>query len=573
MLTPKDAWQATLGQLQLQLNRATFDTWLRGSELLAYEDGEFVIRVQHAYAKDWLEKHLAHQITKTLGAIFERTVSINYVVHLPHRHQDINLTKAGPLFKPEVIQAAAKPAKPATAEIEAGAKQPDTSPAPDPEQATAQKSTKAREAQESPSEKMPQADTPVVEDSTKTDKPAPETPESPTVKGPQADTPVAKDSTTTSAAKPAPEAPATPAPDYSEWDPRVTEIRRSTHTAASGPAPFDRRYTFESFITGPSNTFAQAAAKAVAEMPGTRYNPLYIYGGVGLGKTHLLHAIGHVCHTAGRNVLYTTAEAFTNELVSAIRAHTTDELRARYRSVDVLLVDDIQFLAGKSSSEEEFYHTFNAVFSRGGQIVVAGQQHPRQLDKLDDRLRSRFEGGLLADIQAPELDTRLTILRVKSTAQGATLPDDVAGVLARHATDNVRELEGLMTQVIARATLTKQSLSTTLAEQVLNINSMQPRRRATNIAQVLEATATYHQLSMDDLLSKRRTKAVVRARQIAMYLAREETDASLPQIGEALGGRNHSTVLYGYQKIAKCVEADEALRREVSDIRRKLLSN
>ena len=234
-------------------------------------------------------------------------------------------------------------------------------------------------------------------------------------------------------------------------------------------------------------------------------------------------------------------------------------------------MDDVQFLAGKSSSEEEFLHTFNAIFSLGGQIVVAGNAHPRLLEKLDDRLRSRFEGGLLADIQAPDLDTRLRILQHKADSQGMPLPDDVALTIARHDTHNVREVEGLLTQVLARATLSQQPLSAALAEQILNKNSVEPvRRQGTRIEQVLQATATYHQLSLDDLLSKRRTKDVVRARQIAMYLAREETDASLPQIGEALGGRNHSTVLHGYQKIAETVEIDDALRREIGDIRRQI---
>jgi chromosomal replication initiator protein len=269
-------------------------------------------------------------------------------------------------------------------------------------------------------------------------------------------------------------------------------------------------------------------------------------------------------------VIYITAEAFTNELVTAIRARKMDEFRERFRKTDVLLLDDIQFIAGKSSTEEEFYHTFNTIFGQGGQVVVASDQHPRTIDKLDARLRSRLEGGLLTDIQPPELETRLSILHAKSTVQGTTLPEEVATILARHTTGNVRELEGLLTQVLARAALAKQPLTAALAEQVINKNGAQPRRRTTNVAQVLEATATYHQLSLDDLLSKRRTKDVAHARQIAMYLAREETDASYPQIGAALGGRNHSTVLYGYQKIAKTVETDEALRREIGDIRRQL---
>jgi chromosomal replication initiator protein len=517
MLTPKDAWQATLGQLQLQLNRSTFDTWLKGAELVAYEDGEFIIRVRHAYAKDWLEKHLAEQITQALGRIFERSVRVNFVVYLPHRKA--KQSAAGPLFT------AAQPSEP-MASARSNGSQPSGEP-------------------EGPSTK--------AEDKALAD--AKDTGET------NGDANAATQPETQSASS-----------DYSEWDPRVTDVRHTTTTTPTTveEASLDQRYTFELFVTGPSNQFAHAAAQAVAETPGKRYNPLVIDGGTGLGKTHLLQAIGHASRAGGRRVIYITAEAFTNEMVTAIRARKMDEFRERFRKAEVLLLDDLQFMAGKSSTEEEFYHTFSTIFSQGGQVVVACDQHPRTNDKLDERLRSRLEGGLRADIQPPELETRLAILRAKSTAQGTTLPDDVATILARHTSGNVRELEGLLTQVLARATLAKQPLTAALAEQVISKNGAQPRRRTMNVAQVLEATATYHQLSLDDLLSKRRTKDVVRARQIAMYLAREETDASYPQIGAALGGRNHSTVLYGYQKIARTVESDEALRHEIGDIRRQL---
>jgi len=494
MLTPKDAWQATLGQLELQLNRATFDTWLKGSEVLAYEDGEFVIRVRHAYAKDWLEQHLNSQIIEMLGRILGRSVTVNYVVHLPTAR--FHHPPAGPLFADLPSEAASK------SEGLAAAEQPPASP-------------------------------------------------------------------------PAADPPPSPWLAFAEWDPRVSEVRRTSEldVPIRSSARFDARYTFDSFVTGPSNHFAFAAAQAVAGTETPAYNPLFIYGGVGLGKTHLLHAIGQVAEGAGKHVIYVTAETFTNEMVAAIRGKTMDEFRSRYRTVDVLLIDDAQFVAGKTSTEEEFYHTFNAVFSRGGKIALASDVHPRSISGLDERLRSRFEGGLLADIQAPEYETRHRIVKAKSAAQDVTLPDDIAELMARHETDNVRELEGLLTQVLARTKLTKEPLTLALAQAVLNKNSArppQPTRRATSIDQVLQATAKYHQLSMDDLLSKRRTKEVVRARQIAMYLAREETDASLPEIGAAIGGRNHSTVLYGYQKIAKSVEADAALRREVSEIRRQL---
>ncbi len=492
MLTPQDAWQATLGQLQLQLNRATFETWLKGSELVSCDDGQFVIRVRHAYAKDWLEKHLQWQIVESLGHLCERDVSVSFVVAPPA--PPVQPLPAGTLF--------------------AGQAQ------------TAEQSTAA-----------------------------------------------SSDQATKQAAAPQP-ASAAAAPRFSEWDPRFNDIKRSEPTTRPTPpaaAPLNRLFTFERFVTGPCNQFAFAAAKAVAEAPGEQYNPLVIYGGVGLGKTHLLHAIGHLAQANGKEVRYVTGEEFTNELVMAIKAHNTDALRERYRQVDVLLLDDLQFLAGKSSSEEEFLHTFNTLFSLGRQIVVTCNQHPRQLTDLDDRLQSRLAGGLLADLQVPEEETRCAILKAKSGSRGMPLPDEVAAALARHPATNVREIEGLVTQVLARASLTGQPLSAELAQEVLSRQSSAPPvRRAPNLTDVLQATARYHQLSLDDLLSKRRTKEVVRARQIAMYLAREETDASLPEIGAALGGRNHSTVLYGYQKIAKSVELDPTLRREVSEIRRQL---
>jgi len=551
MLSPKDAWHATLGQLQLQLNRATFDTWLKGSEVVAYEDGEFTIRVRHAYAKDWLEKHLGQVVPQALSSIFGRAVKVNYMVNIPMRPlAELDATPAGPLFStPAAVPAAA----PASADALTGAATSAEPAAPTPASAANQDVAPAQSigtpGTESPAAVAPQAEVSQAA-------------------APQAAAP--------QAAAAQPSAPVE-MPDISEWDPRFRDLPRSTPRPQSGPVAastsFDRRYTFSSFITGPSNQFACAAAQAVAQAPGTTYNPLVFYGGTGLGKTHLMHAIGHVCEAAGKRVVYVTAEQFTNEMVAAIRDHTTEQLRERYRSADVLMVDDIQFLAGKTSSEEEFFHTFNAIFARKGQLVVACNQHPRALTKLDDRLRSRLEGGLLADVQPPVEETRQAILKSKSAAQGTPLPDEVAALLAKQATQSVRELEGLLTQILARATLTGQPLTVALAQNVLTktTNTLAPLMQQTpDLDRIFKTTATYHQLSLDDLLSKKRTKDVVRARQIAMYLAREITEASYPEIGKARGGRNHSTVLYGFQKIAEQIESDEELRREMGDIRRQI---
>ncbi len=544
MLDPKQAWQATLGQLQLQLNRATFDTWLKGSELLAYDEGLFTIRVRHAYAKDWLDRHLKHLITQTLSTIYGQAAQVNFVVFLPNRkHPD--LPETGPLF--------AEPAGEAAEPVPVAGEAPD------------------------PATRV------VIKTGTAAADLAPERPTSPAVPRPKrrvrtkrpaaTDPAAAPTGAVAPASAPVPVVPARAAePDYSEWDPRFNEIRRSH----PGPLPplemprLDRRYTFASFVTGPGNQFAWMAAQAVAESTEPKYNPLVIYGDVGLGKTHLLNAIGQACASAGRQVIYLTAETFTNELVAAIRAKTMDEFRARHRGAEVLLIDDFHFLAGKTSTEEEFFHTFNAIYANHGQIVVACNAQPRDIPGLDVRLRARLEGGLLADLQAPDYETRLKIVQAKSGQQGIVLPAAVAEAIARHEASNVHELEGLLTQVTARATLTKQPLTEALVAQALQRTAAPPRRRKTNVADVLKATATYHQLSLDDLLSKRRTKEVVRARQIAMYLAREETDASLPQIGEALGGRNHSTVLHGYQKIAGEIALDESLRQELNRIRQQL---
>ena len=574
MLTPKEAWQATLGQMQLQLNRATFDTWLKGAELVTHEDGEFVVRVRHAYAKDWLEKHLQPQIAQTLGTIADRSVKLNFVVTPPVKLNDSQ--PVGPIFAalPQPESADTTPATPDSKPTRQETVQP-AAPATPAQTDQVAGQNAAGLADKSVDETAVQAAAELVnasaggpEDTPAASEPAPSTPAQAPVKTPVAVEALAVTSQTQAESKDQPQA--TPRTDYSEWDPRVSDVHSTPSVEPAAAAPFNPDYTFDTFVSGPSNQFAQAAAKAVAAAPGKKYNPLFLHGGVGLGKTHLLHAIGQACQAKGRRVLYVTAEMFTNDTVAAIRGHTTEELRARYRTADVLLVDDIQFIAGKTSTEEEFYHTFNAIVGHGGQIVLAGNQSPNQMTKLDDRLRSRFEGGLMADIQTPEVETRLAILRIKSTARGTALPEDVASILAHHATQNVRELEGLLTQILARATLTGQPLTVALAEQVVNRSTPQPHRHAVDLNDVLEATATYHQLSLDDLMSKRRTKDVVRARQIAMYLARELTEASFPQIGAAMGGRNHTTVLHGYQKIADTLGSDQTLQHDLSDLRRKI---
>lgn len=337
---------------------------------------------------------------------------------------------------------------------------------------------------------------------------------------------------------------------------------------------FNQHYTFDDFIVGGSNRFAHAAARAVAERPAHTYNPLFIYGGVGLGKTHLLHAIGHAVNREfpDYRVVYTTSERFMNELIKAIRETSTEDFREHYRSVDVLLVDDIQFIAGKESTQEEFFHTFNALHDSGKQIVMSCDKPPKAMVPLEDRLRSRFEWGLIADIQPPDLETRIAILRSKAELQDLPVPQDVIQYLARRVPSNIRELEGSLNRIVAYASLNERQLSVDLAAAALDSLSG-PRRAQLTPSSIIGCVAKYFNLSMDDMTGKSRDKSIVVPRQISMYLVREETSASLEQIGQLLGGRDHTTVMHGWDKISTAVQEDHQLRNDVLAIRSMLYGN
>ncbi|HEY7781008.1 MAG TPA: chromosomal replication initiator protein DnaA [Ktedonobacterales bacterium] len=345
--------------------------------------------------------------------------------------------------------------------------------------------------------------------------------------------------------------------------------------AVAGTIPavprLNARYTFATFIVGSGNRLAHAASQAVAEAPGQAYNPLFLYGGVGLGKTHLLHAVGHKALECGLKVLYVSSETFTNEIVNAIRYRTTEEFRAKYRSVDVLLVDDIQFIAGKDSTEEEFFHTFNSLYETNKQIVICSDHPPKAIVSLEERLRSRFEWGLIADIQPPDLETRMAILRAKSDQVRREVPDEVITYLASRVQSNIRELEGSFNRLLAFSQLQSLPLTVETAKAALASIASDGRQRRVSVAEVLDAVAEYFRLSADDLRGKQRDKHIVVPRQIAMYLMRQETEASLLEIGQALGGRDHSTVLHGYAKIGRALNEDTALRKEVLAIRQQLL--
>ncbi len=434
-------WQAALGELQLETTRATFNTWLRGTRLVAYEDGTFVIGVANAYAKDWLEGRLRPVILRTLNRLAGRTVDVRFVVWEPPR-----AAEPSPLLQPQ---------------------------------------------------------------------------------------------------------------------------ETSGRGNGRSSNPLNSRYTFDSFVVGPGNRLAHAACQAVAERPATTYNPLFIYGGVGLGKTHLLHAIGHICKANNLRVLYVSAETFTNDLIEAIRTQSTDAFRETYRTVDVLLIDDIQFIAGKESTQEEFFHTFNTLHGNGAQIVISSDRPPRAMATLEERLRSRFEWGLIVDIQPPELETRIAILRRKAEEQAAAIPDEILYLIAGRIQSNIRELEGALNRVLAAATLTHQPLTLSLAEATLT-DLVSPSRLETTPRAILEAVAAFYRLSIEELCSSSRNQRVTRPRQVACYLIRQETDASLSQIGQLLGGRDHSTILHACERIAALVEEDETFRRQIQAIRERL---
>ena len=439
----EQAWQSVLGQLQMEMPRASFDTWVRDTRPLSYQNGTLTIGVRNAYARDWLESRLASTVSRLLVGIMNASVAVNFIVN----GND-----------PEVI------------------------------------------ADEAPVSGQPE-----------------------------------------------------PIPVFEQ---------------PARPSNMNPRYLFETFVVGSGNRLAHAACLAVAEKPARAYNPLFLYGGVGLGKTHLLHAIGNACHARGLNVLYVSSEEFTNDMINAIRTHTNQAFREKYRSADVLLVDDIQFIAGKESTQEEFFHTFNTLHGQDKQIIVSSDRPPKSLNTLDERLRSRFEWGLTADIQPPDLETRLAILRSKAERTGRQVPDDILENIARRVQSNIRELEGALNRILAFADLSGTHLSSQLVEVALA--DLLPQRSDVQPGKIIELVAREWQTSVEALLGRDRSQKIAQPRQVAMYLLRKETNASLPQIGEVLGGRDHTTVMYAIEKIASEIETKTDLRKRVVNIKQQL---
>ncbi|MGD1995145.1 MAG: chromosomal replication initiator protein DnaA [Anaerolineae bacterium] len=442
-----EIWQAALGELQLEMTRATFDTWLRDAKLVAYEDGTFVIGVRNGYAKDWLENRLTSTIRRVLTRLADRTVTIRFAVW------------------------------------EGAPKQP-------------------------------------------------------------------------------------PPAALNRIPLQASGVAQTKDTISFPSNPLNPRYTFDLFVVGSSNRLAYAAALAVVEKPADYYNPLFIYGGVGLGKTHLLQAIGHACRTHNLRALYVPAETFTNELIEAIRNYTTDCFRETYRTADVLLIDDVHFIAGKEATQEEFFHTFNALHGSGSQIVISSDRRPTAIATLEERLRSRFEWGLMVDVSPPELETRLAILRRKAEAQGAGVPDEVLYAIAERVQMNIRELEGTLNKVLMLSNVGGKPLTPELVDVALA--DLRPSRSEIDGDQIKAAVARYYGLGQDELCGPSRKRRISRPRQLAMYLMRQETDKSLSQIGTALGGRDHTTVIHGCNRINSLIEENETLRRELLAIREQL---
>ncbi|MHB0859192.1 MAG: chromosomal replication initiator protein DnaA [Anaerolineae bacterium] len=437
-------WQAALGQLQLQLARPTYDTWVRNTQGVSYEDGVLVVGVGSAYAKDWLENRLYSAIQRTVSETLGRTTSIRFIVRRN------GTSEGGGIALLDAHEAGSV----------AGAQD----------------------------------------------------------------------------------------------DAELTRV--------------NPRYTFDSFVVGQANRLAHAGCLAVAENPGVAYNPLFVYGGVGLGKTHLLHAIGNRALEDQKRTLYVSAETFANELINAIRNRTTEEFRAKYRTIDVLLLDDVQFIVNKERTQEEFFHTFNDLYQDNRQIVLSSDRPPKAFVSLEERLRSRFEWGLTADVQPPDLETRMVILESKAEQRNVHLPIEVAEFIAQQAPSNIRELEGALNRVLALARMMGYPLTVQTAQKALG-DMLRPSAKI-SIGEIVDAVAAYYEVSVEDILGQRRTRAIAMPRQVVMFLTRDLTEMSLPQIGQFLGGRDHTTVMHGCDKISALFEKDDTIRREILDIKKQL---
>jgi chromosomal replication initiator protein len=453
----KQVWRAALGELQVSLSPANYETWLRDTQLVDVDEQRFRIAVPNGFAKDWLESRYRSLISQTLARIVGYSVQVEFVIGTA----------------PDVVAEAAP--EPSSEPLAAG--------------------------------------------------------------------------------------PARPSPQV-----RVEPTRVG---GEGGTTYLNPRYTFSNFIVGSANRLAHAASLSVAERPGHAYNPLFLYGGVGLGKTHLMHAIGNqvIAKFPRKRVVYATSEKFTNEFITSIQQGKIDEFRARYRRIDLLLIDDIQFIADKERTQEEFFHTFNAIHEDGKQIVLSSDRPPKAILTLEERLRSRFEWGLIADLTAPDLETRIAILRAKAEEGAVPITSDVIEFIARKVVSNIRELEGALNRMVAYASMGAMPIGIELAQAVLSNVLYNPKKRQVTPERIAKVVADYYSVPIDVLQGQKRDKAIVVPRQIAMFLMRAETDVSLLRIGAELGGRDHSTVLHACDKITREVAVNDELRREIAAVR------
>ena len=359
-------------------------------------------------------------------------------------------------------------------------------------------------------------------------------------------------------------------------EPKKTRVKIQDNVVANVlSSSLNPKYKFKSFVIGNSNRFAHAASLAVAESPAKAYNPLFIYGGVGLGKTHLMHAIGQYIldNNPNSKVVYVSSEKFTNELINSIKDDKNEEFRNRYRNVDVLLIDDIQFIAGKERTQEEFFHTFNTLHDANKQIILSSDRPPKEIPTLEDRLRSRFEWGLIADIAAPDFETRIAILRKKADDEKLDIDNDVLVYIAKQIKANIRELEGALIRLIAYSSLTGKDMSVDLAMEALKDIISNKQSKQVTIELIQDIVSSYYSLTMEEMKSSRRTRSISHPRQIAMYLSRKLTDMSLPKIGEEFGGRDHTTVIHAYEKISTNIKIDQNLENIINDLIKKIKQN
>lgn len=498
----KQVWRNALSELAMSMPPATYDTWMKNTQIIGYEDGEFIIGVPNAYACDWIKKRLRGQIKKTLSGLLDR--------------QSLQVTFR--VVSPPVDDKAPDDSTPLYHLVE--------------------QSADVESQGDLQSGHQPQLN-----------------PDSSLPNGQQNHTNQNGISDYGSAQNSA-----------NNYRPAVDRFAGDKGSSVS--IKLNSFHTFDTFVVGKHNRMAHAAAEAISDNPGASFNPLFVYGGVGLGKTHLLHAIGNRAIQNGFNILYCTSEQFTNELILAIRNQSTEYFRNKYRQVDILLIDDIQFIGGKESTQEEFFHTFNHLHAAGKQVILSSDRPPKALPTLEERLRSRFEGGLQTDISKPDFETRVAILQSKAATVNMSIEPAALMLIAERVDSNIRELEGALNRIVHQARFFSNKLDIELTEAVLK--NLAPERTLRTPTAIIEVVAEHFDVTVDDLTGRSRTKNIAHARQMAMYLLREENAMSLPSIGDHLGGRDHSTVRHGVEKISKDLESDGNIQSQVMTLREKI---